>query len=87
MSDRPFFWEANMAIPDAYRRNFQTLLRAAEDGNLARVECTDSVTGEPKYVLCAVGRDGEAYIMTPFGHLWEGDPYLAYVPPGNPETY
>jgi hypothetical protein len=67
-----------MAIPDHHSRNFQTLLRAAQDGNLALMECTDSVTGEPKYVLCAVGRDGEAYIMTPFGHLCEGDPYLAY---------
>ncbi|AMK25779.1 MULTISPECIES: DUF6117 family protein [Sphingobium] len=70
-----------MAIPDSYRRNFQTLLRAAADGNLALLECTDAATGEPRYVICAVGRDRGDYIMTPFGHLNDGDPFAAYIPP------
>jgi Family of unknown function (DUF6117) len=31
--------------------------------------------------LCAVGwQDGE-YLMTPFGHLADGNPYEMYVPP------
>ena len=46
-----------MSIPDHARANFQTLLRAAADGNLALMECIDAVTGEPRYVICAVGRD------------------------------
>ncbi|AJR25325.1 MULTISPECIES: DUF6117 family protein [Sphingomonadaceae] len=70
-----------MAIPDYLRTNFQTLLRAAGDGNLALMECQDAQTGEPRFVICAVGRDGPEYVMTPFGHLAEGDPYDAYVPP------
>jgi hypothetical protein len=71
-----------MAIPDAYRRNFATLLRAAEDGNLALVECSDGATGEPPYVLCAVVRDTDAnYVMTPFGHLAHRDSYEMYGPP------
>ena len=45
-----------MAIPDHARTNFNTLLRAAGDGNLALMECLDAVTGERRYVLCAVGR-------------------------------
>jgi len=70
-----------MAIPDAHARNFQTLLRAAADGNLALMECTDAVTEVPRYVLCAVGRADGDYVMTPFGHLHDGNPYDAYLPP------
>lgn len=71
-----------MAIPDHARTNFNTLLRAASDGNLALMECLDATTGEHRYVLCAVGRadDGD-FVMTPFGHLADGDPYDAYLPP------
>lgn len=70
-----------MAIPDHARANFETLLKAATAGDLALMECRDIVTGEPRYVLCAVGRDGSDYVMTPFGHLAPGNPYEAYAPP------
>jgi hypothetical protein len=70
-----------MSIPDHARANFQTLLRAAADGNLALMECTDAATGDTRYVICAVGRDGTDHLFTPFGHLVDGDPYDAYVPP------
>lgn len=70
-----------MAIPEAHRANFDTLLRAAADGNLALLECADAATGEPRYVLCAVGFDGASYLMTPFGHLADGDPFALYQPP------
>lgn len=78
-----------MAIPQHHRRNFDTLVRAAVDGNLALLECTDAVTGEPRYVLCAVQYDSE-FSLTPFGHLHEGDPYSAYLafkPPGTGVTH
>jgi Family of unknown function (DUF6117) len=48
--------EAAMAIPDHARKNFQTLLRAAEAGHLALMECTDAATSEVRYVLCALCR-------------------------------
>ena len=70
-----------MAIPDHARANFDTLLRAASDGNLALMECLDAATREPRYVLCAVGRNGGEYVFTPFGHLADGNPYDAYLPP------
>ena len=70
-----------MAIPDPVRTNFDTLLRAADDGNLALMECLDAATRETRYVLCAVGRDGDDYLFTPFGHLADGNPYDAYLPP------
>ena len=67
-----------MSIPDHARANFQTLLRAAADGNLALMECIDAVTGEPRYVICAVGRGGTHFLFTPFGHLADGNPFDAY---------
>ncbi|ENN85562.1 hypothetical protein RHSP_06747 [Rhizobium freirei PRF 81] len=70
-----------MAIPGYVQTNFQTLLRAATDGNLALMECLDSRTQEPRYVLCAVGHDGTDRVFTPFGHLIGGNPYEAYFPP------
>jgi hypothetical protein len=72
-----------MAIPDHVRANFATLLRAAVHGDLALMDCTDALTGEPRYVLCAVARVGEEFVFTPFGHLAPGNPYEAYVPPGD----
>lgn len=40
------------------------------------------MTGDRRYVLCAVGRadDGD-FVMTPFGHLADGNPYDAYLSP------
>ncbi|TIW96526.1 MAG: hypothetical protein E5V59_10910 [Mesorhizobium sp.] len=70
-----------MSIPDHVRSNFQTLLRAAGDGNLALMECADAATGQRRYVICAVGREGADYVFTPFGHLADGNPYDAYRPP------
>jgi hypothetical protein len=67
-----------MSIPDHGRMNFQTLLRAAEDRNLALMECADANTRETRYVICAVGRDGADYVFTPFAHLADGNPYDAY---------
>jgi hypothetical protein len=70
-----------MALSTGHTANFKTLLRAAKDGNLALMECKDATTGEDRAVICAVTVvDGE-YLMTPFGHLTEGNPYDAYVPP------
>ena len=68
-------------IPDHIRANFQTLMRAAENGDLALMECADAESGAPRYVICAVGRNGGEYLFTPFGHLAEGNPYEAYHPP------
>lgn len=70
-----------MSIPDYIATNFDTLLRAASDGNLALMECTDAITGEPRYVICAVGREGTDYVFTPLGHLADGNPYDAYLRP------
>jgi hypothetical protein len=70
-----------MSIPDHASANFQTLLRAATGGDLALMECIEVATGETRYVICAVGRDGSDYVFTPFGHLADGNPFEAYRPP------
>ncbi len=59
-----------MSIPDHARANVQTLLRTATSGYLALMECTDVATGEPRYVICAVGRDDGDFVFTPFGLSW-----------------
>ena len=70
-----------MAIPDHARANFETLLKAAQAGDLALMECIEVASGETRYVLCAVGHADGAYVMTPFGHLAPGNPFEAYIPP------
>lgn len=70
-----------MAIPAYARSNFDTLLRAASQGDLALLECRDAKLGVPRYVLCALSRDGEDFVFTPFGHLADENPYEAYLPP------
>ena len=76
------FWSTTMSFPEYARANFNANLRAAACGDLALRECADAVTGEPRYVLCAIARDGPEYTITPFGHLAPGNPYEAYKPPG-----
>lgn len=70
-----------MAIPEHHARTFQTLLRAVANGDLALLECSDAMTGEPRFVICAVGREEDAFVLAPFGHLQDGNPFEAYVPP------
>jgi Family of unknown function (DUF6117) len=75
-----------MSIPEYARANFNTLLRAAPCGDLALVQCADAVTAEPRYVICAISRDGAGCAITPFGHLAPGNPYDGYEPPRIPRN-
>lgn len=78
-----------MSIPAHASTNFQMLLRAAAGGNLALMECLDAQTGITRNVICAVGCDSGEYVFTPFGHLADGNPYDAYLPPDpdNPDGF
>ena len=68
------------AIPDAIKHNFDVLLRAAANGDLAVISCTDTKSGEPRWVIAAVSLNrGEANI-TPIGHMATGNPYEDYKP-------
>lgn len=71
-----------MSIPDAYRTNFNTLLKAAQNGDLCLAESRDAKTGEPRYLICAVFKDAEDMInIVPFGHLCNGNPFEEYLDP------
>jgi hypothetical protein len=73
--------EAIMALTEGDRKNFETLLRAARNGDLALVESKDAKTGEYRALICAVKRMATEVEMVPFGHLSQ-DPYADYLPPG-----
>ena len=71
-----------MSIPDYVKSNFATLLAAAENGDLALMECLDAKTAEARYVICAVSQVSGEYQFTPFGHMAaDVNPFEAYVPP------
>lgn len=71
-----------MAIPEYVIKNFETMVRAAQDGNLGLMECTlASDPTQVRYVYCAIQRDESGYQMIPFGHVCPGpDPYQHYIP-------
>lgn len=70
-----------MAIATGYQTNFDTLRRAAHDGALCLMECTDAQTGKPVITICAVGFDGTEYQMTPLAKMFDGNPYKELLPP------
>ena len=81
-----------MAIPDGYRINFETLVRAARHGDLALVECTSKKTGKPVYVITAVNtpeatrvakmeEPNKDYEFVPLAQLFDDSPYDVLDPP------
>lgn len=73
-----------MAIPKGITANFQTLLKAAKNGDLALIETTERGSGVTRYVLCGMAWDGREYAVTPFGHVCDetmGNPYEFYADP------
>lgn len=72
-----------MAIPEAHKNDFETIINAAKDGQLALMECEDHA-GEPVYVLCAVNfhpDSDEEYEMVPLARMFADNPYATLVPP------
>lgn len=81
-----------MAIPDGYRINFETLVRAAQNGDLALMECTNKKTGKPVYVITAVNdpkiervtkleEPDENYEFVPLAQMFDKSPYDTLDPP------
>lgn len=65
----------------ANAKNLETIIRAANDGALAVLECTLKTTGEKCAVLAAVSKAGNGYSMTPFCVFLNGNPYELLEPP------
>lgn len=67
-----------------HKRNFETLKRAFENGDVALVECQRARDGEIVAMLCAMSFDGSEYKITPFAEMVNGNPFEMYRPP-NPD--
>jgi hypothetical protein len=61
-----------------HKRNLQTILKAANAGDLGLVECQLVSTGERVAVLCAKTEDSQ---VVPFAILLNGNPYELLTPP------
>ena len=75
-----------MALAEGHRSNLDTIVRAAENGDLAILECSRRLTGEPVPVLVAVHRDETGYfVFTPLALMFTDNPYEELIGPGEEE--
>lgn len=70
-----------MAISDGYKHNFNTLIQAAKNDDLALLKTYDKITGKPVYAICAVQRETNGATMIPLAKLFDGNPYDELDPP------
>jgi hypothetical protein len=70
-----------MALVNAQITNFNTILCAAHNGDLALVECRRRRDGAITAVLCAVAYDGDGVCLTPLAEIVAGDGLAMYDPP------
>jgi hypothetical protein len=80
-----------MSIPDHARVNFQTLLRAAaslpwrKPGATSRSSSAEILRPASRATSSArLGATERISSFTPFGHLADGNPFDAHVPPSEP---
>lgn len=75
-------------IGESHKANLDTIMRAAEDQDLALVECQRVSDGKVVVMLAAISEpyDPETgeYAITPFAEMVDGDPFELYRPP-NPD--
>ena len=63
-------------------RNLDTLIRAANNGDLCLMECRWRATGEKVAAVCAASRDADgSVIFTPLAVMMNGNPYDMLLPP------
>lgn len=75
MTDKP------EAIPDWIKKRFQQVCEARDNGHLALVSAR-TIDGEQVYLLTATVKQGEDFVVVPFGHFVTPDnPYEAYQDP------
>ena len=71
-----------MPVPEGHKKNLQTIKRAANDGRLMLIECTDVKTGQPVVVLGALSdADDGGYAYVPLAKMFDGNPYEELMPP------
>lgn len=71
------------AISQVCRKNLDTIVEAARNGDLALLDCQDVKTGKPVVALIAVYRDENGdFDFVPLAKMFDGDPYEELNPPG-----
>lgn len=70
-----------MAIQAGHKNNFNTLMQAAGNKDLALMECTDKTTGKRVAVVCAVYVTDGVHTFVPLAKLFDGNPYEELTPP------
>lgn len=72
-------------LRDGDKRNFETLLAAAQNGDLALLLATRRADGAEVALVCAVNRDDDAsYAFIPLAVMVEGNPFEDFDPPDEP---
>jgi hypothetical protein len=70
-----------MAIPEGYIHNFNLLLEAVKNGDVALVECQDKASHKLVYVIVALNRSETEIAFAPLAKLFDGNPYDELNPP------
>jgi hypothetical protein len=65
------------------RKNFNSLVTAIKNNDVAVMECTDTRTNEKVAIICAVNfdPDTEMFSFVPFAQMLKGNPYEYLTPP------
>ncbi|HMS56826.1 MAG TPA: DUF6117 family protein [Fimbriimonadaceae bacterium] len=63
------------------RTNFNTLCRAFGRGHVALLEVQRRADEAVVAAICAVARNGDEFLFTPFAILVEGNPFELFNPP------
>lgn len=70
-----------MALRESDKANFETLLRAARNGDLVLVETKRQSNGEYVALIVAIEQEGETFGMTPLAEMIDGNPFELYKDP------
>jgi len=71
-----------MALATGHKKNFDTLIKAIQAGDVALMECQMAVTGETAAVICAAVEVSSGNVQFfPFAMLFNDNPYKMVNPP------
>lgn len=62
-------------IVQKHSKNFETLKRVFDNGHAVLMECKLKSTEEKVAVICAMTKDKEEFVFTPFAMFFNGNPY------------
>lgn len=74
-----------MALSEADRKNFETLQRAMQNGDLALLEAIRRSDGKKVALVVGLSQQGEEVLIYPFAVMVEGNPYEDFISPMDPD--